>query len=155
MYSDRPVGGASLLFQLLLLSSVGWSFIWLLLTVSLLGYKGDKLFYSTTSLVLDIISCVLTVVVNIFGFRLGVRGNLTEEIKTIAVSLLFFFIAGCGAFYFMWFQSYVMKLDLAFSACFLGINVITVIGGIWAIRQASLQALAPSYLVGVGSKKNV
>lgn len=151
MYDGRPVGGASLLFHLLHLFSLIWSMVWLIVTITLLGIKGAKLPFTPGALPIEIISSVLVIVVNFVGCSFAKAGNLTEEIKTIAISLAFFVVAIGGIVYFMWFQSYVMILDLALSAVFLGVNGILVFSGVWAIHQASIQALAPSYLVAKSS----
>eukprot|EP00796_Vickermania_ingenoplastis_P007211 gene7211-5068_t len=153
MFSDRPVGGASLLFHVFLLISLAWAGIWFAVTVSLLGLKGSKLPFSPAALPLEIIACVLVTIVDFLAFLFGKQGNLTEEVKTIALSLAFLLVSLCGALYFMWFQSYVMRLDLAFSAIFLGINALTIFSGIWAIHQASSQAVLPSYLLGESKDK--
>lgn len=148
MYDGRPVGGASLLFHVLHLASLSWSIVWLVVSITLLGIKGANLPFTPGALPIEIISSILVVVVNYVGCVFAKAGNLKEEIKALAISLAFFVVAIGGALYFMWFQSYVMKLDLVFSSVFLAINGVLVFSGIWAIHQASLQALAPSYLLG-------
>lgn len=154
MYSDRPAGGASLVFHLLLYLSFFWSLVWWVTTIVLLLIKWSKFPFINGALIIEIISSILVFIVNFLGVTFAKGGNLLEEVRTIAMSLAFLIIALGGAIYFMWFQSYVMRLDLIVSAVFLGINGFTLFGGIWAIYKASLPALAPSYLFEKNSKGN-
>lgn len=128
--SERVVGGASFSFQLLLLGSLGWGIVWVLLTVGLLVFKATALPFPPAALPMEIVACVLAVIVNSVGCITAIRGNLTEEGTTIFMGLFLIIVAGVGALYYMWLQTYVLRLDLFFSAIFLAINCLTLLLGI-------------------------
>lgn len=135
--AERTTGGASFALQLLLFSSLMWSVVWLLLTFSFLIFKATILPFPRAALPMEFVVMFLVLIINGFGFLIGIRGNLTEDVGALGVSLAFLFVAGVGALYYMWLQTYVMMLDLAFSAVFLGINCLCVFFGILALARAS------------------
>lgn len=137
-------GGASFLFQLLLLFSVGWCVLWWMLTLGFLIFKAIYLPFPPAALPMEIVASVLVVVIDVFGVLIGVRGNKTENIMTLVLSAFLIAVAAVGAIYYMWLQTYVLMLDLAFSAIFLGINALTVLLAMWAAQNASRHAKIPT-----------
>ncbi|RNF12137.1 transmembrane protein 216 [Trypanosoma conorhini] len=131
---SSTVGGPSLSFQLLLYGSSGWSGIWFILTLALLIYKGTLLPFPPAALPMEIVSAFFLLVVDIAALSLGTRGNLTEEVGTSCLALGLLLVAAVGAVYYMWLQTYVMMLDLAFSAILLGLNILTVLAGVYALQ---------------------
>lgn len=155
MYSERPVRGCSLLFQLVLLLSLLWSLVWFVGTLVLLIVKYFSLPFPGAAFPVEVVASFLVIVVHFLGFFWGRAGNLCEQIGKIGMSLFFFFLCILGSIYFMWFQSYIMKLDVALSCVYLLINCFTLLLGIWAIYVASVQASAPfAFLETNGKVKN-
>ncbi|EPY33148.1 transmembrane protein [Strigomonas culicis] len=147
MYNaERTIGGASFPFQLMLVVSMGWSVVWLLLTFSFLIFKATVVPFPPAALPMEIIACFLVLVVQVVAALLGMRGNLTEDASTILISLLLLAIVAVGAIYYMWLQTYVMMLDLAFSAILLGCNGLTLLCGVWAAQRAVTRSKIPQYM---------
>ena len=130
--SDRisSDGSSSLFLQLLLITCAIFCPMWWILTLALLIYKAIILPYPPTALGLEITCSLLVWLVQIGAVNQGKRGNLTENIPTLAVGVLLIFVTVCGATYYMWFQTYVMMLDLGFSATLLALNGLAFI---WAL----------------------
>lgn len=143
--AEHTTGGASFLLQLALLGSLGWSFVWVLLTFSLLVFKATFLPFPPAALPMQIVAAFLVLFANLIGVFVGVRGNLTEDVSALGVSLALLLMAGVGALYYMWLQTYVMMLDLGFSAVFLGMNCLSLLAGVKAILRVSSRrsSLAP------------
>ncbi|KAF8296002.1 hypothetical protein C3747_356g12 [Trypanosoma cruzi] len=129
-------GGPSLSFQLLLYGSAGWSGIWFVVTLGLLIYKGSTLQFPPAALPMEIVSALLLLVIDFAALSLGTRGNLAEEVGTSCLAIGLLLVAAVGAIYYMWLQTYVMMLDLAFSAILLGLNVLAVLAGVYAVQGA-------------------
>lgn len=151
-------GGASFLFQLALFFSVAWCVLWWMLTLGFLIFKAIYLPFPPAALPMEIVASVLVIVVNVFAFLIGNRGNKTENVVTLILSAVLFIIAAVGAIYYMWLQTYVLMLDLAFSAIFLGINGLTIVLAVWASQNAARHAKIPVLKLEINSvqknKKN-
>lgn len=113
----------------------------------MLIFKATIFPYPRAALPMEIIVCFFVVVLNSCGCLLEMRGNLTENVKTMLFGVILVFIAGVGALYYMWLQTYVVMLDLAFSAVFLGINAIIVLGTFWATQRASSKNKVPQIVL--------
>jgi transmembrane protein 216 len=151
-------GGASLLFHLMLLFSVAWCVLWWMLTLGFLIFKAIHLPFPPAALPVEIVTSVLVVVINLFGVLIGFRGNRTESTTSLTLSAFLLAIAAVGAIYYMWLQTYILMLDLAFSAIFLGINALSVLLAFWAAQNAVRHAKVPSLQLEVNGtqrdKKN-
>ncbi|CCW60533.1 unnamed protein product [Phytomonas sp. EM1] len=134
-YPEKSIGGGSLLFQVTLFCTLAWSVVWFLLTFSFLIFKASILPFPLAALTMEIVSTFLVLVVELLSVITGIRGNLTECRTTIVVSNILLFVGGIGAFYYMWLQTYVMMLDLAFSAILLGVDALTFLSGFWALHN--------------------
>lgn len=137
-------GGASFLFQILLLISAAWCVLWWMLTLGFLIFKAIYLPFPPAALPMEIVASVLVVIINVFGVIIGIRGNKTEQVPALALSALLLAIVAVGAIYYMWLQTYVLMLDLAFSAVFLGVNGLTVLLAIWASQNAMRHTKIPA-----------
>lgn len=107
-----------------------------MLTIALLIFKGVFLPFPRAALPIEICVSVFALLSNAFGVMLGVRGNLTENGPTIFVGVGLVLVSSVAAIYFMWLQTYVLMLDLAFSAIYVGVNSLTVIVGLLCGRVA-------------------
>lgn len=155
MHNERPVGGCSLLFQLILLISFGWSLVWFIATLTLLVIKYTTLPFPVFAFPAEVAAAALVLIVQFIGFSFGKAGNLCEEMRKIGLSLLFLILCAVGSIYYMCFQSYVLKLDVVFSSVYLGINCLAVFLGLWAMRVTSIKGAAPFYIFGrVNRTKN-
>lgn len=152
---ERAVGGASFAFQLLILCSLGWSAIWLILTVSFLIYKATILPFPPAAFPMEIIASFLVLGVEVIASLIGTKGNLTEDASTIVVSIGLLIVSAVGAFYFMWLQTYVMMLDLAFSAVFFGLILLATLSGLESLRRSLQRLKVPEFipLAKCGGKK--
>lgn len=137
MQSSRGKGGASFPLQLMLLFSVAFAPVWLIITNSLLIYKITVLPYADYAFGLEFVAPFLFLGVHLMSYKFGTRGNLTESLPILAVALLLMLIATFGSIYYMWLQTYVLRLDLGISATSLGINGLTALLYLVAMRNAS------------------
>ncbi|KAH9577189.1 hypothetical protein LSM04_008961 [Trypanosoma melophagium] len=136
-------GGGSLCFQLLLYCSCGWSCVWFIVTLSLLIYKGTLLYFPPAAQPMEIVSAFLLLMVDLAACIIGSRGNVTEETTSMILSIILLLVAVLGAMYYMWFQTYVMMLDLAFSATLLGFNGLGVLTGLYGVQGILFAKRAP------------
>jgi transmembrane protein 216 len=120
MHSARGKGGASFPLQVFLHLSRWFSFPWFLVTLALLIYKGVNLPYpQDVALPIEIVAAFLVLVVQWIAVNVGKKGNLTESPRLMLLSIVLLVIVLFGIVYFMWLQTYVMRLDLGVSATFL------------------------------------
>ncbi|ORC93481.1 uncharacterized protein TM35_000013580 [Trypanosoma theileri] len=138
-------GSGSLCFQLLLYCCCGWSCIWFIVTLSLLIYKGTVLYFPPAAQPMEIVSSFLLLMVDVAAFFLGSRGNITEETTPMIFSIILLLVAVLGAMYYMWFQTYVMMLDLAFSATLLAFNGLGLLAGFYGLQAILLAKRAPRH----------
>ncbi|EPY29429.1 hypothetical protein AGDE_09960 [Angomonas deanei] len=96
---------------------------------------------------MEIIACFLVMAVEGIAVVLGMRGNFTENSTTIIISICFLIVSLVGALYYMWLQTYVLKLDLVFSAILLGFNGVSVLCGAWAVQRAITRTRVPQYII--------
>lgn len=126
MHSARGKGGASFPLQIFLHLSRWFSFPWFIVTLSLLIYKGVKLPYpQSAALPLEIVSSFLVLVLHWVAVNVGKKGNLTEGARLLLLSIALHAVILFGIIYFMWLQTYVMRLDLGFSATYLALVGLT------------------------------
>jgi transmembrane protein 216 len=137
MHTARGKGGASFPLQLTLHLSRLFSVPWWLLTLALLIYKGVILPFPTAALPMEIVGSALVLMVHWVACDMGKKGNLTESPRLLLVSMLLMACATFGAIYFMWLQTYVMRLDLAFSAVFLGFDGLALVFSVVALQNAA------------------
>lgn len=143
------VGGPSLSFQLLLYGSSGWSVIWFILTLALLIYKGTLLEFPPAALPMEIVSSFFLLIIDIAALSVGTRGNFMETVGASCLAIGLLLVAAAGAIYYMWLQTYVMMLDLAFSAILLTLNGLAALAGVYTVqgfvraRRGSRQRFAP------------
>jgi transmembrane protein 216 len=131
---NRP-SAASFPLQLLLLTTVWTSPVWFCITLGLTIYKGILLPFPPAALPLEIIGVVALQMVQVFAFQAAKRGNLTETFAYLALGILLLIMTCGGLTYFMWFQTYVMQLDLAISAMFLALNGLSVLFCVGALSN--------------------
>ncbi|KEG11847.1 transmembrane protein 216 [Trypanosoma grayi] len=142
--TSAPVGGgASLSFHLLLWFSCCWCVVWCIVTVALLTFKGRVLQFPPAALPVEITAAVLVLLVDVAAVSLGVRGNLMEEVRTTCLAIALLLVAAVGAVYYMWLQTYVMRLDLALSAALLGCNALAVVSGVFTVQAVMRAERAP------------
>lgn len=137
MHTARGKGGASFPLQLMLHVGRLFSIPWFLLTLSLLIYKGTVLPFPEAALPMEIIASALVLLVHWVACSTGKHGNLTESPRMLLLSMFLMACATFGAFYFMWLQTYVMRLDLAFSAVFLGFNGLALVLSVVGLQNAA------------------
>lgn len=100
---------------------------------------------------MEIVASFLVLLVNTFGVLIGMRGNKTEGTSAIVISAVLLSIAAVGAIYYMWLQTYVLMMDLAFSATYLGINCVAILLGFWATQSVTRLARVPAFKLEVES----
>jgi transmembrane protein 216 len=137
MQTGRGSGGVSFPLQIFLNIALVFSPFWWAITFSLLIYKGTRLPFPNAALPVEIVVSALLVGLQYIAVRFGKRGNLTESTKILLVAAALLTVASVGFIYYMWLQTYVMMLDLAFSAAQLGLNGITLLMCVVAIQNAS------------------
>ncbi|CUI14653.1 membrane-associated protein, putative [Bodo saltans] len=126
MHSARGKGGASFPLQIFLHLGRFFSVPWFVITLALLIYKGVKLpFPQDVALPLEIVSSFLVMAIHWVAVNVGIKGNLTESPRLLLLSILLNAVILFGIIYFMWLQTYVMRLDLGVSATYLSLVGLT------------------------------
>ncbi|KAG5468156.1 hypothetical protein LSCM1_02131 [Leishmania martiniquensis] len=152
--SDGTAGGASFSYHLQLLVSIGWAAIWWMMTLGLLVFKALRLPFPPAALPMEIVASFLVLIVNAFSVLIGMRGNKTENPSTILISAALLAIATAGAVYYMWLQTYVLILDLAFSAIYVGINGVALLLSVWAAQSVARLARLPPFMLEVEMRRS-
>lgn len=140
---QRPLVGASFPLQLFLIINHLYCPFWGLLTLALLIFKAVNLYFPKGALAGEIIGVFLLYFVHYFSCALGKRGNLTEQLATLLVGGILQIVAAVGAIYYMWLQTYVMRLDLGFSATMLALD-----GAAFIFTIVAVQNVASSGIMG-------
>ncbi|CAC9536688.1 Predicted membrane protein [Leishmania donovani] len=152
--SGSTTGGASFPFHLQLLTSIGCAAIWWIVTLGLLIFKALYLPFPPAALPMEVVASFLVLLVNAFGVFIGMRGNKMESTSAIVISTVLLSIAAVGAIYYMWLQTYVLMMDLAFSATYLGINGVAILLGFWATQSVARLAQVPVFKLEVESGRS-
>ena len=118
---------ASLPLQLIAIICALFCPIWWAITFSLLIYKITFLPFPPTAFGFEITCTVLLWIVQVGAVSHIKRGNLTEHPATLGLSVVFTVLTIAGAIYYMLLQTYVMMLDLGFSAVVLILNVLALV----------------------------
>ena len=134
--------------QLLFILAVCFNPIWGIITLALLIFKATYLPFPPTALGFEIAGAVGVYICEVLGVHFGKRGNLTEHVTALALGLGLLLVASAGQLYFMYFQTYVMMLDLGLSATFLGMNGFCVIVGLVTLQNISAAGAPASILAG-------
>ena len=140
---------ASLGLQLVAITTAIFCPIWWAMTLALLIYKGTFLPFPPLSFGFEIACTFLLWFVHIGAVSQTKRGNLTENTTNLALAVLLLLISIVGAVYYMILQTYVMMLDLGFSATLLCLDVFAVAGcgmTIQSISSNASQAIAAATL---------
>lgn len=151
----RP-SASSFPLQLCLIASIFYAPIWVIVTLALMIFKGVTLPYPPSAFWPEVVSIALVWLVQYGAVTLGKRGNLTENTSGLGVALLLLLLAECAFVYFMWFQVYVLMLDLAVSATFViinGLNVILTVAAVRGIGQAN--AMQGGVLLASGDSRRL
>mmetsp|Transcript_143260 Transcript_143260/g.250062 ORF Transcript_143260/g.250062 Transcript_143260/m.250062 type:complete len:145 (-) Transcript_143260:32-466(-) len=121
MQREVPVALAGLPLQLSLILSLSVGLLWVLLTLTMLVYKGLMLPFTTYIFVVELLCPVVVALLELVGFALGSKGNKAEMVGPLVLSLLLDIPAVVACGYFMYFQTYVLRLDfiidIAYMAC--------------------------------------
>jgi transmembrane protein 216 len=131
---------ASLLLQLLAITSAVYCPCWFILTLALLIYKATWLPYPPTALGFEIASSLLVWLIEIGAVKQVKAGNLTENTAILATGIGLKVLTCVGAIYYMWLQTYVMKLDLGFSATLLALDCSAIIVGAFTFQSINAGA---------------
>ncbi|GFR00880.1 uncharacterized protein TNCT_457341 [Trichonephila clavata] len=107
---------SSLSYQIFLV--IGWwSFIaFIILETALLVFKRFYFVYPSGNLLFEIALLLFLFGIESMRNFLGKKGNLTERLLSVVLSLLLTVPVACGICYFLWFQTYVLKIDIIMSS---------------------------------------
>ena len=112
--------------------------LWFLTSLGLMIYKTTYLPFPPLSIGLEFAGLVAVWLMEWLGaVYFGKRGNLTEHAVALAVSIGLFLLCSGGLVYYLWFQTYVMRLDLGFSAVLLGLNALCLLGAMVTMQNIS------------------
>lgn len=144
MHADliRP-SASSFPLQLLLILAIFSVPVWFIITVALLIFKAVTLPYPPLALGFEFTATVLIYIVQYFGVTLGKRGNLMESTGTLMSGIVLLIFACVGTIYFMWFQVYVLMLDVIVSATFLTVDGFAVLLGLYAFQAIGAAGALP------------
>ena len=147
MPTDSAVEAARASFglQLLAITAAIFAPIWWAITFSLLIYKVTFLRFPATAFGFELTCTFLLWAVQAGAVTFIKRGNLTENPPFLALGIAFAFVTAGGAAYYMYGQTYVMMLDLGFSATMVALNVLLLLGGFVTMQsfgRDNAQALA-------------
>lgn len=137
MQAQRGKSGASFPLQLVLSTLIYYAPCWVIITLSLLIYKGTRLPFPPSAYGGEIAGVIMLYVLQVAACTLGKRGNLTENVGVLGVSVALLIPLVAGSVYYMWLQTYVMRLDLGVSASLLGLNSLAMLFAFQALSTAS------------------
>ncbi|XP_041453140.1 transmembrane protein 216-like isoform X1 [Lytechinus pictus] len=122
----------------------GWYFAFLWLCEALMYiYKGSVLPYPTENLAGEWVLIFLLVAIEYVRLFLGKKGNLTEKVVHLAVSLALSVATLFGALYLILWQTYVLRAELILNAvllCFLGLELVFSIIAVITFARANQTA---------------
>lgn len=107
--------------------------LWWALTFALIIYKGSQLVYPPVAFAFEIIITFFIWVMQYWAVKLGKRGNMTENTATLGIGLALLILVICGLIYYIFGQTYVMRIDIGFSVTLLIVNVLCLVLGVVAI----------------------
>ncbi|GBN01454.1 hypothetical protein AVEN_259010-1 [Araneus ventricosus] len=111
--SNKPF--SSLSYQIFLVTGCWVFLVFTFLEALLLIFKKIFFVYPTGNLLFEIALLVFLFGIESVRNFLGKKGNLTERLLSVVLSLLLTIPVACGICYFLWFQTYVLKVDLIIS----------------------------------------
>ncbi|GIY36463.1 uncharacterized protein CDAR_561392 [Caerostris darwini] len=111
--SNKPF--SSLSYQIFLVTG-WWVFMaFTFLEALLLIFKRIYFAYPAGNILFEFALLVFLFGIESIRNFLGKKGNLTERLLSVVLSLLLTVPVVCGTCYFLWFQTYVLKADLIIS----------------------------------------
>eukprot|EP00730_Choanoeca_flexa_P018041 TRINITY_DN8747_c1_g1_i1.p1 TRINITY_DN8747_c1_g1~~TRINITY_DN8747_c1_g1_i1.p1 ORF type:complete len:138 (+),score=6.27 TRINITY_DN8747_c1_g1_i1:87-500(+) len=111
--------------------------IWLAAEALLLIWKGFFLPYTDGALASEWIVLVLLQLTELTRLHWGSRGNLLQESKSLIFLLVFTIPSLLGYLFFLRWQTYVLRIEVALSAIFLTLTGIVFVLGILALINVS------------------
>jgi transmembrane protein 216 len=134
----KAVAGVSFPLQFCLAFSLIYTPIWGIVSLGLMIFKAVQLpFPSVEAIVLEFIGIVILYILQWQAAELAKKGNLTELSGPLGVGTALQFLTAGGAVYYMRFQTYVMRLDLGFSAALLANIGLCCLLGLFAMHSIS------------------
>eukprot|EP00695_Tsukubamonas_globosa_P002220 TRINITY_DN3322_c0_g1_i1.p1 TRINITY_DN3322_c0_g1~~TRINITY_DN3322_c0_g1_i1.p1 ORF type:complete len:167 (+),score=35.59 TRINITY_DN3322_c0_g1_i1:68-502(+) len=118
---------SSLPLQIFIFFHQIWSILFVLITISLLFYKGWVLGYPISSMIVDIIYAVLYAAVDYSRLFLGTKGNKCEELAPLVWFIFLSIPILVTNIYFMKLQSIIIDVDSAIggvSIAFLAMEIL-------------------------------
>ena len=138
---NRSVAGCSFPLQIFLVLSLLFTPFWFVLTIALLSFKVANLpFPSNAAIALEFIGALLLWLVQWRSAEQAKAGNLTEQSGPLGIGVLGLLFSTAGAVYYMRGQTYVMRLDLGFSATLVAINGLCILLSLAALNSISQSA---------------
>ncbi|XP_052244334.1 transmembrane protein 216-like isoform X2 [Dreissena polymorpha] len=118
---------SSLPYEVLLYLN-GWYFgLFFICEILLFAYKGETLPYANGVLAAEVILVFILAGIEALRLFFARKGNLTEKIVGVIVSILLSIPALLGAIFYLYWQTYVTRADIIISAiqlAFIGLELI-------------------------------
>ncbi|XP_056595560.1 transmembrane protein 80-like isoform X2 [Triplophysa dalaica] len=126
---------SSVLLQILLYLSAGYSVLYFLSTLSMIIYKTEVLSYPDGQLTLDVCLLFLMAGLEVLRVYWGIRGNLQESEGYLGLNLIATGATVLLALYYIIWQSYVLRADVIIGAILLCLYGLTGIVGFGALAR--------------------
>lgn len=124
---------SSLPYEILLYLN-GWYFgLFFVCECLLYAFKGETLPYADGVLPAEIILLLVLAAIEAFRLFFARKGNLTERIVGVIVSILLSIPSILGAIFYLYWQTYVMRADVILAGIQLGFIGLQLVFGIIAI----------------------
>ncbi|XP_037693966.1 transmembrane protein 80-like isoform X4 [Choloepus didactylus] len=132
-----PTTRSSVLLQMLFCLSGAFYILYFLATLLLIVYKSQAFSYPPASLVLDLALLLAMGLLEVIRLYLGAKGNLLEAEAPLAASLLLTAAAVLLGVHFRYWQTLVLRADVALGTALLALHGL----------EAALQVAATAALV--------
>lgn len=103
-------------YQLLLYCNAWYFGLYFIAEVLLLIFKGETLPYPRRNLASEIVLLIALLIVECIRNFFGQKGNLTEQMSSVVVSLVLTVPCLLTVIYFLLWQTYVLRLDIILSS---------------------------------------
>merc|ERR1711976_1103046 len=121
---------SSLSYQLLLYLGTYYFGCYIVIETLLLIYKSIILPYKSITLFSEFLILGTMVIIEVCRMMSSWKGNLTESLSSIGISMLLFVPAVLSCVYVLVFQSYVLRLEVILSSIYLTIQGLQFVFGL-------------------------
>jgi len=109
---DLAASRSSLPYQILMYCNSWWFCLFFLAELLCYVFKGQTLPFPESGLLAEVILLFILGGLEYIRLFFGMKGNLTERVVSVTVSLFLSLAAGVGFLYLLLWQTYVLKIEV-------------------------------------------